>query len=277
MTDSSSARDGSRRQVGGARRAVASSTLSRVSAGAWTRLRAAGLALLDCSFPRICPLCENASDRPGRLVCWECFRRLPLHTADDPICRRCGLAPQGSMAGDFLCDLCRRAAPAFDGARAAAAFRGGLRGLLHAFKYQRATWLRADLVDLLQGCVTAYYDTADIDLVVPVPLHPRKQRQRTYNQSALLADALARRLGLEARGDSLRRARATPSQTRLSAAARRANVRGAFEVARPAWVRGRSVLLVDDVMTTGATLHEAAACLKRAGAWRVWAVAVARG
>jgi ComF family protein len=181
------------------------------------------------------------------------------------------------LGGDFLCDLCRRAARAIDGARAAAAFRGGLRSLLHAFKYRHATWLCMDLADLLQGCVAAYYETADIDLVVPVPLHPNKQRQRTYNQSALLADILARRLGLETFGDSLRRARATPSQTRLSAAARRANVRGAFEVVRPAWVRGRSVLLVDDVMTTGATLHEAAACLKKAGAWRVWAVAVARG
>ncbi len=272
-----SQRDVGRRQEEAARRAAPTRALARAAATAGTKLRHSAAWLLDCCFPRLCPLCGRPSDRPGRLLCWECFRRLPLRAADDSICRRCGLAPPGRLEGDFLCDACRRAPPAFDQARAAASFRGGLRTLLHSYKYRRATWLRADLTDLLQGCVAAYYEVDTIDLVVPVPLHPRKERQRTYNQAALLASALARRCALESRGDILRRARATPSQTRLSAAARRANVRGAFEVLRPAWVRGRSILLVDDVMTTGATLHEAAACLKKAGAWRVRAVAVARG
>jgi ComF family protein len=233
--------------------------------------------LLDLLFPRLCPLCGEVSDRAGRLICWTCFARLPLHTVDDAVCRHCGLAPEGRVDGPFLCDGCRQSPPGFERARTAAPFRGGIRAMLHAFKYNGATWLCADLVDWLEGAVRTYYDPAQIDLVLPVPLHASKLRQRSYNQAALLAASLARRLQLEVRPDALRRNWATPTQTRLSAHARRQNVHGAFGVAHPEWVRGRTLLLVDDVMTTGATLDEGSRCLKAAGAWRVWAIAVARG
>ena len=232
--------------------------------------------LLDLAFPRLCPLCGAVSDREGRLVCWACFTRLPLH-AGGAFCRICGLVPEGEADGGFLCDVCRRDRPAFDLARTAAPFRGGLRTLLHDFKYRNATWLRADLTDWLEGAFRAHLDAASIDWVLPVPLHAARLRQRGYNQAALLAVELARRCGLATRNDLLCRLRATPTQTRLSAAGRRANVRGVFTATQPAWIRGRTVLVVDDVMTTGATLDEAARCLKQAGAWRVWALAVARG
>ena len=231
----------------------------------------------DWLFPRFCPVCAALSDRSGRLLCWDCFRDLPLHAADERVCDCCGLSPEGLVESAFVCSACRHERPAFERARAAAAFRGGTRVLLHAFKYQRATWLCEDLTDLLQGCLEVHFERRAIDVVVPVPLHPRKQRQRTYNQSALLARSLARRLKLEMRDDLVRRTRATPSQTRLSAVARRSNMLGAFETQRSGWVRGRTVLLVDDVMTTGATLTSLAASLRAAGAWRVWAVTVARG
>jgi ComF family protein len=233
--------------------------------------------LLDLIYPRLCPLCNAVSDRPGRLICWRCFARLPLHTVDEAFCRHCGLVPEGRADGQFLCDVCRRSRPAFDLARTAAPFRGGIRALLHAFKYNSATWLRADLVDFIEGALRTYYDPSQIDLVLPVPLHTGRLRRRGYNQSALLAGALARRLGLATAPAVLQRSRATPTQTRLSAPARRRNVAGAFQVVHPEWVRGRTLLLIDDVMTTGATLHEAARSLKRAGAWRVWALTVARG
>jgi len=152
-----------------------------------------------------------------------------------------------------------------------------LRELLHQFKYEYATWLCRDLADLLQGCVLGHYAAVEVDVVVPVPLHRQKLRDRGYNQAALLAEALASRLGRLYVGDALTRARNTPTQTRLHVRERHRNVRHAFVVQAPEWVRGRTVLLVDDVMTTGATLSEVAATLKRAGAWRVWAVTVARG
>ena len=149
--------------------------------------------------------------------------------------------------------------------------------MVHAFKYDSALWLCADLTDLLEGCLTAHFHADEVDVVVPVPLHPVRQRERSYNQSALLAHELARRIDRRCDARALERVRATETQTHLNAAHRRMNMLGAFRVARPDWVRQRCVLLVDDVMTTGATLDECARVLKKAGARAVWAVTAGRG
>ena len=232
-------------------------------------------AVLDLVFPRHCAGCGRTVDRPRGLICWECFRTIELRDAG--LCQLCGLKIEGRITHDFTCSACRDAKPSFDTARSAGRFGGVLRELLHQFKYNHATWLCEDLADLLHGCVLAHFVAEEVDTVVPVPLHRQKQRDRGYNQAALLASALAPRLARPCVGDVLVRTRYTPTQTRLHAEQRRRNVRHAFAVRGPEWVRGRTVLLVDDVMTTGATLSEAAATLKRAGAWRVWAATVARG
>lgn len=241
----------------------------------WSRLAETSTAVLDLFFPRTCAGCSGAVDRSGGYLCWECFRAIELR--ETGLCEQCGLKIQGDVQHAFTCGACQITPPAFDRARSAARFGGVLRNLLHQFKYNSGTWLCGDLTDLLQGCVLAHYTVADVDAVVPVPLHAGRQRDRGYNQAALLAWKLAGRLDRPCLGDALVRLRPTPTQTRLHAEERRANVRGAFAVRAPAWVRGRTVLLVDDVMTTGATLSEAAATLRRAGAWRVWAATVARG
>ncbi|MEI8241819.1 MAG: ComF family protein [bacterium] len=233
------------------------------------------VAVLDLVFPRHCAGCARAVDRPRGHICWDCFRTIELR--ESSLCRLCGLLIEGRSTHEFDCSACQEHPPAFDRARSAGRFGGVLREILHQFKYGGATWLRQDLADLLHGCVLARYAAEEVDLVLPVPLHRQKQRDRGYNQAALLAAALAPRLGRPYAGDVLARTRATPTQTRLHADQRRRNVRGVFAVLAPEWVRGRTVLLVDDVMTTGATLSEAAATLKRAGAWRIWTVTVARG
>ena len=146
-----------------------------------------------------------------------------------------------------------------------------LPAMIHQFKYRGATRLSAPwgaaLGELLRGRA---------ELVLPVPLHPAAQSRRGYNQSALLARAAARAAGLPCVEDALRRTRRTATQTRLDPRARRRNLEGAFEVLRPALVRGRRVALVDDVITTGATLASAAGALRAAGAAALTAVAVAR-
>ena len=232
---------------------------------------------LDLLFPRICPLCGKPSNRPHRLVCWSCVSKLPVIPADQPHCVQCGKVPEGVIDRDFLCDDCRMQRPAFDMARFAAPFRFEIRELIHAFKYRNAIWLREDLTDLLEGCVRAHYDVDAIDWVIPVPLHPLKYIKRTYNQADYLAGSLARRTGRLWSNKLVRRARRTPTQTHLGASARRKNVQGAFEVVHPELVHGRTILLVDDVMTTGSTLSAIAYVLKDAGAWRVWTATVARG
>jgi ComF family protein len=240
-----------------------------------TRRGALLAGVCDLMLPRACAACGAAADRPGSLVCWDCFRNIELLAG--PACARCGLKVEGALTHDFLCGVCRADPPAYERARVAGRFRGVLRVLLHAFKYEHGVWLCRDLTDLLHGCVLTHFAPAEIDIVLPVPLAPVKRRARSYNQAALLARELAARLDRPCLPAVLQRLRNTPSQTRLSAAARRANVLGAFAVTEPGWVRGRTVMLIDDVMTTGATLHEAARALRKAGAPRVWAAAVARG
>jgi ComF family protein len=235
----------------------------------------AAVAVLDLAFPRHCAGCGGTVDRAQGHLCWECFRLIEWRGAE--VCQRCGLLIEARVTHAFECHACQEHPPAFDRARSAGRFHGVLREMLHQFKYNGATWLCADLADLLHGCVLGHFAVEEIDLVVPVPLHTQKQRERGYNQAALLAAALARRVQRPCLGDVLVRTRATPTQTHLHALQRRQNVRQAFAVRSPEWVRGRTALVIDDVMTTGATLSEISANLKRAGAWRVWAATVARG
>jgi ComF family protein len=233
--------------------------------------------MLDILYPRMCPICGGMSDRAGRHICWKCFSALPFNTVDKPHCVRCGKVPEGDVAADFLCDACRLETPAFDLARTALPFHSEARDLIHILKYKKGIWISNDLADILEGCARAHFNVGDIDLVLPVPLSPLKFRKREYNQSALLAKRLSKHLDIPCRPALLERVRDTPTQTHLTVSGRKNNVKGAFSVTDPPSVRARTILVVDDVMTTGATLGEIAATLKAAGAWRVWALALARG
>lgn len=243
------------------------------------KLHGFGLKMLgmaaDAIFPRLCPGCGNRCDRPGHYLCWSCFSGIELFT--DSLCDCCGRLATGEVGHRFVCSACRHVKPSFDRARSAGHFTGLLQHLLHQFKYSSALWLRADLTDLLEGCLKAHFDADQVDAVLPVPLHRTRSRQRTYNQSAVLCEELARRLNRRCDLRSLKRIRPTGTQTRLNAIQRRDNMKGAFNVPNPAMVSGRTLLLVDDVMTTGATLDACASALKKAGAARIWCVTVARG
>jgi len=149
--------------------------------------------------------------------------------------------------------------------------------VLHRFKYSNATHLTADLASLLHACVNIHYTREKFDAVSFVPLHPAKERARTYNQARLLAGHLAGLMGLPLAGGCLSRIRETGTQTRLNMRARTKNVANAFQADCPEWIEGRNFLLVDDVMTTGATVSEISRELKAAGAGRVCVVTVARG
>lgn len=232
---------------------------------------------LDILFPRVCPVCGKLSDRKGRLICWECMADFPLNTVEKPHCVRCGKVPEGKISENFLCQKCIDHPPAFDLARTAMPYDGKIRDLIHMFKYNKGSWLRQDLGDIMSGCISAHYDVREIDYVIPVPLNIWKFRHRTYNQSELLARHIAKNNGLQLRTDLLERPRKTPTQTHLSATQRRKNVSGAFCINFPEFIKERTVLIVDDVMTTGATFNEIASVMKQAGAARVWCVALARG
>jgi ComF family protein len=233
--------------------------------------------LLDLVFPAVCPVCETRSDDAAhRPFCAPCWTALPVEVP--PGCVVCG-EPFPGLAGQLPCDACRRFPPAFAFARAAAPYREGVREAIHALKFGGRPVLATPLGELLAdvGARTLPAPPADwADGLVPVPLHPVRLAERGFNQAELLAAPCAARWGVPVLARVLIRGRPTRPQTDLDAAARRANVRNAFRVARPAAVRGRRLLLVDDVLTTGATVSAAAASLRAAGASAVGVLTLAR-
>ena len=240
-------------------------------------LHSATARLADLLWPRVCATegCGRVSDRPGRHLCSRCFATLPFHAVHG-CCRICGAEVAADVRHDFVCEDCARHPPVYACARSAVRYESPVDQYVQDFKYRRATWLRADLVDLLEGAVRARLAFAEIDVVVPVPLHPHRLRERGYNQSELLAAGLAGRLDRRVDARALVRVVDTPHQARLTEEARHANLRQAFAVPDASWTRGRTVLLVDDVMTSGATLSHAARALLDAQAARVWCATVAR-
>ena len=191
---------------------------------------------------------------------------------EDPRCLRCGIAFEG-VGPSHLCGECLTAPPPFE--RAAAAFRygGAAKDAVLRLKYGRVYWIGSSLGRKL--ALTAE-QLKPIDVVIPIPLHPKRLRARGFNQSALIAKPVARALGCPMETRLLHRVRDTVPQAGLAKPARAQNIRGAFLVQRPHRVRQMRVVLVDDVITTGETMKEAARVLLEAGAVSVVALAAAR-
>jgi ComF family protein len=179
------------------------------------------------------------------------------------------------LHGTVLCGLCRQGAFVFEQARSFGWHEGTLRSLVHLLKYDGFRPLAKPLGRKLAD-VTKSFGAISFDLVLPVPLHNKRQRMRGFNQSALLATRLSRIYGLPAGTKDCVRVRDTPPQTGLRAKERRKNVDGAFHVPRPEGVKSRRVLLIDDVLTTGATANACARALLEAGAEGVWVATLAR-
>jgi len=211
---------------------------------------------LDLLFPPSCGVCGAG----GSFLCPACRARLPA--AAGPRCRRCWAITARGICGD-----CTHSP--LDSARALYVFDGGARSLVHALKYRSLHALSQPMSELMAASFVV--EPFPVDVVMPVPLHGRRRRQRGFNQSELLARVLAARAGLELDVRSLRRNRNTPQQTLADDRSRREqNVRAAFSCR--ASLTGRRVLLIDDVLTTGATLRECARTLRQAGAASVCAL-----
>ena len=231
-------------------------------------------ALLDVILPPLCHICHSFIPDAGRLhICPTCLNSLPL--VSSPLCPICGI-PFIGVGGDHRCGACTLQPPHFDAARAHFLYEGPIRELIHTFKYNRSSHLRYPLALLALEGLCGDPAVSDLNLIVPVPLHRSRLRQRGFNQAVLLGRVLARHLTLPMVPDALVRTRATEPQIELTAAERRVNVRGAFSVKRPERITGKRILLLDDVMTTGSTMDECAKELKKAGAAAVIAVTVAR-
>ncbi|MCK9463706.1 MAG: ComF family protein [Proteobacteria bacterium] len=229
----------------------------------------------DLLWPPRCAACDApirlaGVDAERAAFCEACSSSLVR--AASPRCPRCGLSFEAD-GGDHLCGRCLAEPPPFESLSARYAYGGALSAAITRFKYGPAPWLAAPLARLLaEGLAHA----GPIDLVVPVPLHPRRLRARGFNQAALLASRLPRAIGAPLDTGLLRREVDTPHQAGLTAARRRDALAGVFRARPCGRLRGARVLLVDDVATTTATVRSAAAALVAAGAGAVSVLCLAR-
>ena len=241
-----------------------------------------GLArlLADLILPPRCGLCGRFLARPGPgvRICSPC--RQELDYGEELLCSVCGgvLSPEEAEGGG-VCRDCLSIPPPFDQAAPAAVFRGDLARAIRAFKYGRRIELAGVLGWVAREMNWPASFPEKFDLIVPVPLHPSRIRSRGFNQSALIAQTMTAR-GWAGQGildgEALIRTRKTRPQVELGGRDRQENVKGAFALKEPGKVEGRTILLVDDVVTTGATVRECARALKKAGAKRVFVRSVAR-
>ena len=228
---------------------------------------------LDLIFPPRCLLCEQSLVLEEIApLCRAC--RSNIDYLRSPFCRCCGEKVAGGTDRRHLCGRCLSQPPPYLRARACIRYDQPVSGLLHRLKYGGDTSVLPGLEYIIRNA-----DSLDIpqpDLVVPVPLHPQRLKERGLNQAVLLARLFFPERLRQIRPDVLVRLRNTPAQTSLDGPARRKNLRGAFAVAEKALVQGRTVCLVDDVYTTGTTVSECSRPLLRAGAREVVVLTLAR-
>jgi competence protein ComFC len=230
-------------------------------------------ALSSLFYPAACVAC-SANIEPPAYLCESCRARAPRIAP--PFCAKCSEPFSGAITQTFSCANCEHRILHFDSAVAAYRSRGLVRKLVHAFKYGRERHLRHPLAEWLGETMRdPRLRGRHFDLIVPVPLHPARERERGFNQATLLAELLARQVALPLR-PVLERIRYTRTQTAYDRAERMENLRDAFRLRKNVNVRQLHVLLIDDVLTTGSTLSECARVLKEAGAISVYAATAAR-
>jgi competence protein ComFC len=233
-------------------------------------------AALAFFYPPLCQICAAERSTPAEgYVGIKCWQQVRFITA--PFCERCGLPFAGDITQTFTCGNCRELDLHFAWARSAVEAKGMVRQVIHRYKYRRAQWFEPFLADLLVRQAAPHLERMEWDCIVPVPLHELKYREREFNQAERLASHLSHATGIPMRNRLIQRVQPTSTQTKLGRAERATNVRHAFAARAGAQLQGESVILVDDVFTTGATTDACARILQAMGSGKVGVWTVARG
>ncbi len=226
-------------------------------------------------FPSFCKVCSKLmEENTERIVCAPCLRQMLPSTS--AFCVSCGRFFPGEVPG-HLCLECLRESPPFSRHRSCSAYQGRVKDIILLYKYRHLKVLGADLArfaDRTLGGDEGFW--WGVEAIVPVPLHPRRRRERGFNQAQVIAAELARLKAFELVDDGLVKVKNVPPQTSLRAGDRVRNIRGAFRVKKPKKIAGRTILLLDDVYTTGSTLKECASVLKESGAREIRALTIAQ-
>ncbi len=224
--------------------------------------------VLDALYPPRCASCAAVGYDDW---CEQCLTQIEYISA--PVCSRCGTP----LSPERFCSSCRAHPLVPEAVRAVAHYRGAVQRAIHRCKYRYLPTIAPVLAELLfqgwQTEITAPLHSAEV--VIPIPIHPRRERERGFNQSALIARHFCERIGLEYRNSALERRVYHRPQVGLDASERSRNVQDAFHVVDSSVIAGRTVLVIDDVWTTGSTLNEAARALLSSGARQVFAYTVA--
>lgn len=233
-------------------------------------------AALNFLYPPLCQLCrERRASAAAGYVCGDCWGGVRFIAP--PFCQKCGLPYEGAISpGLFQCENCKGVDWAFTSARSAVHANRLVLGVIHQYKYNHALWFEPFLADLLTRQAAPLLPRGQWDCLVPVPLHPAKHRDREFNQAARLGRTLSAATGIPLEVSLVRRVRPTGTQTRLTRPERAANVARAF-AACDSRVAGRRIVLLDDVLTTGATTNACARALRQGGAAEVCVWTLARG
>jgi competence protein ComFC len=233
-------------------------------------------ASLSFLYPETCKLCaENRAGHDQGYVCDKC--RAAVKFLEPPFCERCGLPYEGAITGTFECGNCKDLKLHFHSARSAVTATEKILEAIHLYKYQRALWFEPFLAGLLIERAHPALAGNHWHAIVPVPLHAAKLREREFNQAERLSRRLSAATGIPLQTGFVRRVVPTRTQTLLSRDERLANVRNAFLAVEGLNLSGKALVLVDDVMTTGATTSACARVLRQAGADKVCVWTVARG
>ena len=226
-------------------------------------------------FPPQCISCANIL-KPSKeeIFCLTCREQIKYLTRS--LCPICGMAFLNSPSESHLCGNCLENKPYFSCARAVASYETIILDTIHQFKYSRDLSIGSALASFLAAFSFPDFEFQVSAILVPVPLHIKKLRERGFNQSLILANALSKKKRIEVNFSLLKRHKSTLTQTGLNKKEREQNIKGAFEVSDKKIISGKNVILIDDVYTTGATLNECAKTLMKAGAGKVAALTLAR-